>query len=148
MPTLTTLSCQLWSTVGSTVIPISDLHWHHNNIDNVHCTDQVQPIYIVFFLVLSMCMYPFRYHYQASYHLQTVHNLVQSNSTSWTGLPCKTFSQEILHKKSPFIRHGSAHCSTNTNNNLRSSLQLCCTCSMEQYLCFYQISGLFEHFKI
>ena len=43
--------------VGSTIIPISDLHRHDNNIDNVHCT------YIVFFPVLSMCRYSFRYHY-------------------------------------------------------------------------------------
>ena len=60
--------------------------------------------------------------HQASYHFQTVHNFVQSNSISWTGLPCRTFSQQTLHKKSPFIRHGSARCSADTNNNLRSSL--------------------------
>ena len=43
--------------------------------------------------------------HQTSYHFQTVHNLEQSNSTSWTGLPCRTFSQQTLHKKFPFIQH-------------------------------------------
>ena len=68
MPTLTTLSCQLWSSV----VPMleAQLFQYRICIDMIILTMYTSPTkftwketYIVFFPVLSVCMYPFRYYY-------------------------------------------------------------------------------------